>query len=44
VLAGIDVWSPEEKASLGQFTAVTLRNWRKFTVGRIAAADPLSAA
>jgi L-asparaginase II len=44
VLAGIDVWSPEEKASLRQFTAVKLRNWRKFTVGRIAAADPLPAA
>jgi L-asparaginase II len=41
VLAGLDAWSPEEKASLRQFTAVTLRNWRKFTVGRIAAADPL---
>jgi L-asparaginase II len=44
VLAGIDVWSPEEKASLRQFAAVKLRNWRKFTVGRIAAADPLPAA
>jgi L-asparaginase II len=41
VLAGIDVWSPEEKASLLEFAAVKLRNWRKFTVGRSAAVDPL---
>jgi L-asparaginase II len=43
VLAGIDVWSPEEKANLREFAAVKLRNWRKFTVGRSAAVDPLPA-
>jgi L-asparaginase II len=44
VLAGIDVWLPEERASLQKFAAVKLRNWRKFTVGRIAAVDPLPTA
>jgi L-asparaginase II len=44
VLAGIDAWSPEERADLREFTAVKLRNWRKFTVGHVAAVDPLPAA
>jgi L-asparaginase II len=40
VLASLDVWLPEERANLAEFASVKLTNWRKFTVGRVAAVAP----
>ena len=33
VLAGLDVWTPEEKTALSSFAHATLKNWRKIEVG-----------
>ena len=38
VLAGLDVWTPEEKAALDRFRHRDLRNWNKIDVGQVVAA------
>ena len=35
VLAGLDVWTPEEKATLERFRHHDLANWRKIEVGEV---------
>ena len=35
VLAGLDVWTPEEKATLDRFRHHDLANWRKIEVGEV---------
>ena len=35
VLAGLDVWTPEEKAAIERFRHHELANWRKFEVGEV---------
>ena len=35
VLAGLDVWTPEEKELLARFRHHELVNWRKFAVGEV---------
>jgi L-asparaginase II len=37
VLAGLDVWTGEERTELAAFAEVTLKNWRKFEVGKVRA-------
>jgi L-asparaginase II len=37
LLAGLDVWTPEETGELAAFTEVTLKNWRKVVVGKVRA-------
>jgi L-asparaginase II len=41
LLASLDAWTSEEQHQLGSFTEITLKNWRKFTVGKIRAVNPL---
>jgi L-asparaginase II len=41
LLASLDVWTSEERDRLSSLTEVTLNNWRKFTVGKIRAVNPL---
>ena len=40
VLAGLDVWTPEEKAALERFRHHELVNWRKFEVGEVRGLRP----
>lgn len=41
LLASLDAWTSEEQHQLGSFAEITLKNWRKFTVGKIRAVNPL---
>jgi L-asparaginase II len=41
LLASLDVWTWQEQDQLSSFTEVTLKNWRKFTVGKIRSVSPL---
>lgn len=37
VLLKLDVWTPEERAAIGRFATITLRNWKRTEVGEIRA-------